>query len=134
VADPTPEDVYRAPAEAYIKALYASGQYLDTHPPKRALLIIKGTSQRPEFRAAVDAARTAERERIAANLAVKKLDFKLFAKHQFQSSRTWPDGTKPTGPDWNPGCTCGASHYYFEHPRHLAEVTAEYVTGGERDA
>ena len=57
---------------------------------------------------------------------VKDLDFDLFAKHQFQSSRKWPDGTTPTAPNWNPGCTCGASHYYFEHSRHLAELTAEY--------
>lgn len=64
------------------------------------------------------------------NDRVKALDFELFRIHQFQSSRPWPDGSQPTAPNWNPGCACGASHYYFEHPRHLAEVTAEYVSLG----
>lgn len=53
---------------------------------------------------------------------VGELDFGVLSDHQFQSSRTWPDGSKPVAPDWNPGCSCGHSHYYFEHSRHLAEV------------
>lgn len=42
--------------------------------------------------------------------------------HQFLSSRAWPDGSDPVGPEWNPGCTCGASHYYFEHDLHVADA------------
>ena len=42
--------------------------------------------------------------------------------HVFLSSRVWPDGSEPVAPNWNPGCTCGASHYYFEHDLHVADA------------
>jgi hypothetical protein len=49
----------------------------------------------------------------------------LIRAHRFQSSRPWPDGSKPEAPDWNPGCSCGEAMYYFEHDLHLADVTLD---------
>lgn len=63
-----------------------------------------------------------EEEKSRTTGPVADLDWRLFSKHQHQASRKWPDGTEPSAPNWNPGCSCGASHYYFEHSRHLAEV------------
>lgn len=47
----------------------------------------------------------------------------LIRAHQFSSSRPWPDGTRPTAPNWNPGCKCSDEIiYFFQHDDHLAEV------------
>ena len=46
----------------------------------------------------------------------------LIREHYFRSSRPWPDGTEPTAPNWNPGCSCGEGMYFFEWDKHLADV------------
>lgn len=56
---------------------------------------------------------------------------KVLAEHRFMSSRPWPDGSKPEAPDWNPGCTCGAALYYFEHEAHVTAALA--AAGYPRD-
>jgi hypothetical protein len=53
---------------------------------------------------------------------IADLDWNVLSQHQFQGTRPWPDGTRANAPNWNPGCTCGHSHYSFQHTRHLAEV------------
>lgn len=46
----------------------------------------------------------------------------LLRKHYFMSSRPWPDGSQPSAPNWNPGCSCGEGMYFFEHADHVANV------------
>lgn len=46
----------------------------------------------------------------------------LMRKHYFLSSRPYEDGTAPSAPDWNPGCSCGEGMYFFEHGGHVATV------------
>ncbi len=46
----------------------------------------------------------------------------VIRSHIFRSSRPWPDGTAPTAPNWNPGCSCGEGMYFSQWDGHLADV------------
>lgn len=65
------------------------------------------------------------REEIRARMEATRPRWELeqvIRGHLYHSSRRWPDGTEPTAPNWNPGCSCGEGMYFFEHQRHVAEV------------
>ena len=46
---------------------------------------------------------------------------RIIQSHVFRASRPWPDGTQPTAPDWNPGCSCGEGMYWSQWDLHVAD-------------
>lgn len=75
---------------------------------------------------------TSDERRAFLTVEVPRHDLaEILRRHIFHASRPWPDGSQPTAPNWNPGCTCGVGLYFFEHDLHLADVliAAGYARG-----